>query len=138
MNKDTFVISAIGFFIGVGVAVVLLFAPQFFNRTGTQSTNPLANRDQTQKQELTITTPTDGDVVTQKSITIEGSTAPKNQVVISGPIDETMTQAPDDGSFGVSLDLEFGENEITITSYNEVGEIAASTTIVVTYTDEEL
>lgn len=76
---------------------------------------------QTPPLTLSIDSPSDGTVVTDKKITIKGTTLPNTAVIMFTESDQTSLDSDAQGNFEDSLMLDDGINSITITAYDDKG-----------------
>ncbi len=77
----------------------------------------------TKKPPLTISSPKDGTTVNRKTVTIEGRTQARSEILVrNADASATATASADgDGSFSATIALEPGTNGITITSTDPAG-----------------
>lgn len=137
MNKDTVLASTIGFGLGLVVAIALWIIPRFVTTSPSTSPSPTQTTQSEEQTELLIKKPIDKEMVTNKKITIEG-TSGRGIVVVGSPLEETVSKLDAPGSFQTNVSLEEGENEITITSYLPTGEVNQTKTITIMYNHQDL
>ncbi|MCL4364516.1 hypothetical protein M1328_04740 [Patescibacteria group bacterium] len=82
--------------------------------TGTDLRSPSQNDNNF--QQLDISQPNDGAIVSQDSVTIKGSTTPNSLIVIQSPVKD-MVFNNDKVQFQVDFPLVLGENVIKVTTY---------------------
>lgn len=66
---------------------------------------------------LTLDKPQDEETATESSILVAGRTKPGSTVVIAATLDDYVLTVDQNGSFTKEVDLEEGENLLTVTSY---------------------
>ncbi|MCL4389890.1 MAG: hypothetical protein M1484_01505 [Patescibacteria group bacterium] len=71
----------------------------------------------TAKPNLTVTSPKDGDKVTDSPITLSGSTDPGDSVTVNG----FVALVKDDGSFSYNLTLNDGDNKVKVIASDPAG-----------------
>lgn len=71
---------------------------------------------------LTLSSPSDESVVTNKTLTINGKTNPNATIIIYAGSDQTVIQPTSQGDFSVTLTLDNGENLLKLTSILPSGE----------------
>lgn len=101
-----------GRFLGLLIAALLVV---FFVYLGSQY------RRLSQPPLLTVTSPQDQSVVTEKRAVVEGQTDSDATVMING----TSTIVRDDGRFYEQVPLEAGVNKITIVATSKFGKVAS-------------
>lgn len=127
MRKEVIFAIIIGLILGG----VIIFGIQIANKSSQQASStiitptPITNQSPptplvTQaSQDLTITSPTNNSVVSTPFVKVVGKTYPNSTVAIYNDIDEQLTQSGPDGVFSADLNLQGGENLITITSQTQ-------------------
>jgi Glucodextranase, domain B len=85
---------------------------------------------------LSIDQPTDESIVTTRSITINGKTNPDATIVVNTATDDQVTTPTANGTFSLTVNIDDGENEITITAINAKGE-EITKKLTITYSTEE-
>lgn len=127
MRKEVIFAIIIGLILGG----VIIFGLQIANKSSQQAssiiTTPTPISNQTtptpsitpSNQNLTVSSPTNNSVVSIPSVKIVGRTYPNSSVAIYNDIDEQLIQSGPDGAFNADLNLQGGENLITITSQSE-------------------
>ncbi len=106
--------------VGIALGAVILFGVNLANKSvsspttsqnknsGTKPTPTVANKS------LTIVTPTNHSVTTQKQITITGRAHPSANLAIISELDDLLIEASPEGTFSAEINLEAGENVITV------------------------
>lgn len=85
---------------------------------------------------LTIKNPSEDFVSTQSSLLVSGATKPETIIVILDSSDDYVLTASQDGSFSQEVNLEEGENSLTVTAYGPNEEETVERSVV--YTKETL
>ena len=137
MNKDAVAAAAVGFTLGLIVALFLWIGPRLIKKQNQQQVS-LTTNGQSQAAKIAITSPSANEVVKTKVVKINGSAPSGNLIVITSPVQEAITKPNADGSFGSSITLEEGENVLTISAYTEFGDISDYQTLSLIYTSENL
>ncbi len=138
MNKDAVAAAAVGFTIGLIVAVLLWIGPRFITSRNQQQVNLNSDQSSTTAAKITLKSPGNGEVVKNKLIKVEGTAPINDLIVITSPAQEAITNTAPDGSFTTSITLEEGENTLSVSAYTETGDIHDNHTISVIYTSENL
>lgn len=81
--------------------------------------------------ELSVTSPADGFITNQSSITVSGTTNDVTSSPVTLTVNGASVQVYDDGTFSTTVSLETGENEITVIATDGAGR---STTVTRTVT----
>lgn len=71
---------------------------------------------------LDLDHPDDDTLVFQDSILISGKTSPSKEVLIFTDTQNTVINSKKDGSFSLSLNLNEGENKITVVVFDQTGD----------------
>ena len=138
MNKDAVAAAGVGFMLGLIVAVLLWIGPRFITSQNQQQISLNSQNQTTQAAKITLSSPTAEEVVKNKVIKVEGTAPANDLIVVTSPVQEAITQTAQNGSFGTSITLEEGENELTITAYTQEGIVDDNHIISVVYTSENL
>lgn len=124
MTKEMILAIVIGLTVGLLLtygfyrARVMVSGPM--NTPTTQSTNtPLPSP--TAVGTLVLISPEDELVLTERNLTIAGTTIANSQVVIFVNNEESLTTADSSGNFSTERQLVFGSNVITVYSVDENG-----------------
>lgn len=141
MRKEIIVAIIIGLFLGLVVAYGIRSAQeslksrqQLASQTSTYTTtNPSSNSTHS----LFITSPEPNSVADQGFTTIIGTTSPQSLVSVISNSDQAAVIADDSGNFTTTLQLDGGVNTIEVKSYNNQGE-SASTSFMVVYSTADL
>ena len=86
---------------------------------------------------LSTTSPLDNDTVSTETVKINGNTGVSSIVVINGGIEDTIITTAS-GVFSVDYKLALGENQITLTAYDEKSGESRTKTLNLLYLDENL
>lgn len=124
MNKDTVVASVIGFGLGLVAAIALWVVPRVLPKTLPSSSPALVAEkkvegvtDQKTSDDMTISTPTEGEIFTANSIKVQGKTSATSLVVITTANSNEVLTPKSDGSFEASVNLIEGNNQILVASH---------------------
>ena len=124
MNKEKIITVAIG--LGVGILVTggyFAFINFFPKRTQTIIVQPSPKSEKTatisgaQNLTLTLDLPEDQTSTSSSPIAVSGKTVPIAKVVFFSNADEKIASADATGNFTMTLKLEEGENEISVTAF---------------------
>jgi hypothetical protein len=119
---------AAGFLAGILVLGILFYISSVMNKPKDESKN-------TNQSGFTLNltdAPDDGYSTSQNKVTIAGSTGTEAVVVVNGgPIDETVPTS--NGNFSLSYTLSEGENQLTITAFDQKTGESKTTTRSVLY-----
>lgn len=85
--------------------------------------------------DLVVTQPEDESLTQTDTISVEGKTTPGATVIITTPVYETITLADAGGKFSMSVKLESGANTILVTSIDDNNN-SLEKEITVTYSSE--
>ncbi len=91
----------------------------------------------TKKFALSLTNPKDGATVSTAKTKISGTTGTKSLVVVNGGVEDTIVEAAN-GTFSIDYKLALGENQLTITVYDEDSGESRTENVNVLYLDESL
>ena len=86
---------------------------------------------------LSTTSPLDNDTVSTETVKINGNTGISSIVVINGGV-EDMIITTASGVFSVDYKLALGENQITLTAYDETSGESRTKTLNLLYLNEDL
>ena len=86
---------------------------------------------------LSTTSPLDNDTVSTETVKINGNTGVSSIVVINGGIEDTIITTAS-GVFSVDYKLALGENQITLTAYDEKSGESTTKTLNLLYLNEDL
>lgn len=75
---------------------------------------------------LNLDQPDDNSLTFQSSIIISGKTAPGTEVLISTDTNNVVIKSKQDGSFSTVLDLDEGENRVTVIVFDTTGDSRSS------------
>jgi hypothetical protein len=142
MRKEIVVAIIIGLFVGFVVAYGVRTAQiSLENRQAeaekATTTQAAVSEETVAGHSLFITTPEPNAVTDKNSVAIIGSTTPNSLISIIGDADEIATIADDAGNFTGTLELNGGVNTVVIKSYNDLGE-AAETSFMIIYSTADL
>lgn len=139
MKKERVILSFIAVVIGLAVAGILFYVYQMTKTvsptTPRQNGLTVATPTPDSNHFLTITTPREEDIVSNKTITISGKTTPDATVIVSSNTDEQVVTPAQNGNFTLTQLLENGANQIQITAIFPTGE-EKTVTRTVSYTTE--
>lgn len=144
MKRDIIVAVIIGFFIGAVVAIMIVNLPAFLKK-GPSITRPLEPSESTGSSEpiplgsnvLEIKEPQDGTISQDAQVNLTGKTQKGRLMIIETENEQFSLAAEEDGTFTQKIELHEGGNSITVSSYDEKGNLDTKT-ITVFYTEEKL
>lgn len=127
MKKEKVILSFIAALIGLIVASIIFY---FYQGAKTEQkkiktvtlTSPTPPLNQKKLIPLSIDTPQDESVTSQKTITISGKTENDATVVILTPTDEQVIAPSANGDFSTTTTIDNGENSIEVTAVAPNGE----------------
>lgn len=135
MSRAYWVIVGILFFVVLGLAGFAFYRSAMKQSVTTvptsTSTTPKIIKSESAIP-LTVTFPTDGLEVTTPAISVSGRTSKGADVAVN----EKDVKADTDGNFLVTINLEEGENFISVIASDELGNVSEKE-ITVTYTPNE-
>lgn len=129
MRKEIIVAIIIGLLLGLIVAYgvrsaqVSLENRQSQAKKNTQTTTATASKDNP-AHTLFITSPEPNSVIDTDSVTIVGTTTPNSVLSIINDTDFVTAMADTTGNFTGTIELVGGVNTIALKSYNDHGEVA--------------
>lgn len=147
MNKDALLATAIGFVIGLCITGLLLVGPSLLQKLPKIAFSmPQLPKMQIKKQEqpatkqaavpLTIDSPLNESIESQKELLLSGRAPSKSTIVIEANSSETAVMTTEDSKFAGKISLIEGKNDITVTSYTNG--VPTSQSIIIYHTPEEL
>lgn len=86
---------------------------------------------------LEVAEPADGNIVNTAQIVISGKTKPEAIIAITSDADDVIVEPTSGGNFSTNFNLAEGENDITITAIDQVGNEKVEQRMVV-YTTEQV
>lgn len=127
MDREKIITIGIGLAVGIGLAAsyfaAVKFLPQLSKKPAdiiVPSTSPNPNQTAGATTfDLTISQPDDYSSVTESSLIIAGKTLPQLALVIFANAEEKIATSDAAGNFSTSIKLEEGENEISVTAFDE-------------------
>lgn len=142
MRKEIIVAIIIGLFLGLIVAYGIRSAQISLENRQTTTQKAASNSQQATSQvtpahTVFITTPEPNTVTDKDSVAIIGTTSPESLISIINETDHIATIADETGNFTGTIDLSGGVNSIAIKSYNNQGEIA-ETSFMIIYSTADL
>lgn len=136
MKKESFIVGIFGLSLGLLVAWAIWNfksaapQPQQLTLSPSPSIVPVITSAPSSSPSLTIKNPQDEDIATQSSILVSGSAKPGSTVVISTNLDDFVLTVQD-GNFSQNVNLEEGENILTVTSYDsDKNKLTAEKTVI--------
>lgn len=127
MKQERVILSFIMVVIGLlvaGVAFYFYQTTKVVNPNSAISANPTPTQAPKSNIFLTINTPTNEEVVTNKTLIISGKTLPEATVVIVTNSDQLIVNPTSQGDFSTTITLESDQNLIRINALSSNGEIA--------------
>lgn len=138
-------------FISVGLLVAIIYvwysALSSTNKTGTkpgdfikpeqpqtqnvQESSPSSEVPAPSAGSLSVTSPKDQDVVSAKTVSVAGTTLAKGSVTVTGGRDDVIATVSADGSFSEEITLNEGQNDLVVTSFDDLGNQVTQTIRVV-------
>ena len=139
MNKEKLIISIAAIIVGALVAAGALFIYQSTKKINPREVKSITVTKITPTPAsglfLTVSSPTDEEIVDKKLIKITGKTVPDAKIVILSPIDEVAAVPASDGSFSTDINLGQDDNIIEIIAITPDGE-SVKLRRIVSYTTE--
>jgi len=151
MNKDALLATFIGFIVGLFVTGLVLYGPglvknlpkiRFPNisfslpKFEKPKPTPTPVSENTKKEHaVTIESPLTDAIEQSEKVLVSGITSISATVIISGPIDEIVVQANNEGKYAGKITVSEGKHDISVTSFDISGK-SATQTIAVFYTPE--
>lgn len=128
------------FILGLVIGAVVLGAgmyiyANFFSSNGDESSKFTVTP--TKEFALSTTSPLDNDTVSTETVKINGNTGVSSIVVINGGVEDTIITTAS-GVFSVDYKLALGENQITLTAYDEDTGGSRTKTLNLLYLNENL
>ena len=129
MNKDLLVASIFGFSLGLVAAIALwivpkIIPPKFSLKTPVAS---VSSQLESKTPLLALSSPTDGSITKDTTITVSGDASSGELVVISTIGENQVVSLGPDGKFSTDVEVNEGGNEIVVTSYNRDGSVDTKT-----------
>ena len=139
MRKEVVIVILVGILIGAIVAYGIYTAQTALKQRqlNSQEVPPQENQEKTSPSSptLSINEPQDESIWDQEKINVNGTTTPKSVVTILTEDNEYLLSADDQGYFSTEVVLTGGANTITISSFDEQGNKAQQTVVVVYSTE---
>jgi hypothetical protein len=146
MNKDAILATIIGFIIGLCITGLVLVGPRLtkffpkisFHLPSFSKTIPQPTPTTILKQKpfnLTIDSPINESIESDSSLLVSGTTTSDSIVVVQGNVNDSVTAETRNGKYAGKITLIEGENDITVTSYNNKDH--STQTVTVYYTPEQ-
>ncbi len=125
MNKETLIAAGVGLTLGLAVTIGVYgmkktIAPEKTNQLSVSPT-PAASTTQ-ETGTLKITSPDDGYIATDKSLTVKGSTTANQIIVVLVGNEENIIKSNADGAYSAEVTLKTGPNIITVVAVDENGQ----------------
>ena len=125
MKKDFIVALSLGFAFGLGLAVMVLYAPKIlsfrpdlsFLTKKNNSTSPTAAPSPSPVYKFEISSPKDQALISTDKVDIQGKADPASIVIISSPDTDTIAKVNRDGSFKESVPIDEGANIFFVSAY---------------------
>ncbi len=122
MHRETLIAVLLGFAGGILVALFLIIVPKNLPKNDKQATTPTPQPTVVvNKTDLTIDTPSEGQLVSTTDIKVNGKAAPNSQIIVSSPVEDIVTTTNDQGNFSETISLIIGENLLSVTAFNTDG-----------------
>ncbi len=128
MDKEKIITIVIGLGVGILAAAIYFFASSYLpsklqgekKTTFTPTPNlqsPISNN------QLVIDKPENHSSTTISPITVAGTTMPGAKLILFANADEKIASADAQGKFSIDTKLEDGENEISVTAFDNQGNV---------------
>ena len=135
MRKEVLIAIIIGFGLGLVITFGIWTANQALKKSATTEETPPAVEEPVASPapelSLLITSPEDNSISTEEKIEVSGQAVPKAIVVVLYQEGEKILEADETGNFSTEISLVGGENQITVSAYDEEGnEISKNLTVV--------
>ena len=132
MKKEVAIAIIIGLVLGVIITFGLYRARlSLVEQPINPTPSPTIENQLDATSTLNLDSPKDESIVSDKNVTIAGSTLPHAFVVIFVNDEEQLTNADDTGHFSVTADLETGSNVIAVHSLDEDGKAIVQERVVI-------
>ncbi len=130
MRKEVSVAILLGFGIGLLVVFGVITAQTALKQhpqgarseQGSGIPTPSVSKSSTSGHTIALTQPQDGQVFSDTSTSIAGSTSPLSHVAITTEQDQFFVDADGEGKFSQTVTLVSGENEIHLVSFSPGGD----------------
>lgn len=86
-----------------------------YSQTGPVTTQPASLN-------LNLDSPDDDLMVFNSSVVVSGKTLPNIYVLVSSDSDDFIIKSKEDGTFSGDLELELGQNELTVSAFDSNGD----------------
>ena len=142
MKKEVLIAIVLGFIIGLIITFGIYRAQKAYRGQLTQDQmpdlpTPDAQTSSSAGHQINITSPQDETIYDQEILGISGSTTPLSYVTAVSSQDQAVTQAAQDGTFSLTIELTGGGNIITVTAIDSDGQ-SASQDLTITYSTADL
>ena len=139
MRKEVVIVILVGILIGAIVAYGIYTAQSALKQRELKSQEilPKDNQEKTSPSShtLSINEPQDESIWDQEKINVNGTTTPKSVVTILTEDNEYLLSADSEGYFNAEVGLTGGANTITVSSFDEQGNRAQQSVVVVYSTE---
>ena len=139
MRKEVVIVVLVGILIGAIVAYGIYTAQTALKQRQlkSQEVPPQDNQEKTSPSShtLSINEPQDESIWDQEKINVNGTTTPKSVVTILTEDNEYLFSADSEGYFSAEVSLTGGANTITVSSFDEQGNRAQQSVVVVYSTE---
>ncbi|OGY21370.1 MAG: hypothetical protein A3A65_06590 [Candidatus Chisholmbacteria bacterium RIFCSPLOWO2_01_FULL_49_14] len=139
MRKEVVIVILVGILIGAIVAYGIYTAQSALKQRELKSQEilPKDNQEKTSPSShtLSINEPQDESIWDQEKINVNGTTTPKSVVTILTEENEYLLSADSEGYFNAEVGLTGGANTITVSSFDEQGNRAQQSVVVVYSTE---
>lgn len=125
MFREKLVTILIGLIVGAILAALFFFGPKLVSKESLQPTaspTPAVKVSITEipkKVSLKLTSPENNSSTTSSEIKLKGTATPNAKLIVFANADEKTASAGANGKFEISVKLEEGENEISVTDLTE-------------------
>ncbi|KKU91855.1 MAG: hypothetical protein UY21_C0009G0046 [Microgenomates group bacterium GW2011_GWA1_48_10] len=128
MDREKIITVIIGLIIGALLAGGYFLGPKLLPRPAekqspvsenTLSQNQTASPPALRAKDLTLSFPDDNSSTTNTTVTVSGKSPTPNPVIIYANADEKIATPDAEGNFAADIKLEDGENEITVSTFDQ-------------------
>ncbi|OGM56527.1 hypothetical protein A3E46_00035 [Candidatus Woesebacteria bacterium RIFCSPHIGHO2_12_FULL_46_16] len=121
MRKEVIFAIAAGGVLGLIIAFGVWRANVAFSPSNRSASKTQASPTPKPEFAITLAKASDGDILTESSVTLSGITKSNTFVMVSGEDEDVYVRADAKGSFEATIDLSGGTNQIVLTAFDEKG-----------------
>jgi len=129
MDKEKFLTIGIGLFVGITIAGMYFFItsylPSWQKGQPKVTFSPTNNQKPADGNQLTVTIdkPDDHSSTTSSEVSVNGRAQPGTKLILFSNADEKVASSDANGNFTISVKLEDGENQISVTAVDSLGNL---------------